>query len=355
MFLSQKTLDLYGRQWTMAFASIPAFDAAMDRYTPKFILAAGLVISLLIFSLFKTLEFTGAWAYALAREMTSALRESEEKYRTILEDIEDVYYEVALNGDFTFFNNSLCRILGYTKEELMGMNNRRYTDEQNAKKLFHAFNEVYRTGKPTQLFDWQVIRKDGTKRNVEASVSLIKDSSDKPIGFRGIVRDITERKHAEEALRESELMLRKSQEAAGIGSYTVDLIEDACKASIVLNDILGIPREDKHPMAVWSDIIHPEWREKVMRVHEAAVKNISRFDEEYIIIRKSDGTQRWVHDVGTVEVGGQGRPATRDPYRHDRGHYETEAGGTGKGKSPGTVVSGPENGIRGPAGGRRGP
>ena len=53
-----------------------------------------------------------------------ALKESEEKYRTILESIEDGYFEVDTAGNFTFFNDSLCEIHGYTKDEMMGMNNR---------------------------------------------------------------------------------------------------------------------------------------------------------------------------------------------------------------------------------------
>ena len=129
-----------------------------------------------------------------------ALRNSEEKYRTILENIEDGYYEVDIAGNFTFFNDSFCRIYGYPKEELMGMNDRQYTDQENAKKLFQTFNRVYRTEESAKRTDWEIIRKDGMKRNIEASVSLIKDSSGNRIGFRGLVHDITERKQAEEQL-----------------------------------------------------------------------------------------------------------------------------------------------------------
>jgi len=139
-----------------------------------------------------------------------ALRESEDKYRTILESIEDGYFEVDIAGNFTFFNNSLCEILGYPKDEVMGMNNRQYTDKENAKKLYQTFNKVYTTGKPDKGLDWEIIKKEGTKNHVEASVSLMKDAGDKPIGFRGIVRDITDRKQAEETLREAEQDWRDS-------------------------------------------------------------------------------------------------------------------------------------------------
>jgi PAS domain S-box-containing protein len=144
------------------------------------------------------------------KQVEEALRESEERYRTILENIEDGYYEVDLAGNLTFFNDSMCRMWGYPEEELMGMNDRQYTDQENAKKLFQAFNKVYRTGEPRRECDWEIIRKDGTKRCIEASVSLQKDSSGKPIGFRGIIRDITERKRAEESLKEKTEELARS-------------------------------------------------------------------------------------------------------------------------------------------------
>jgi diguanylate cyclase (GGDEF)-like protein/PAS domain S-box-containing protein len=133
--------------------------------------------------------------------MEKALRQSEEKYRTILESIQEGYFEIDLTGKYTFLNDSMCRIHGYSKEELMGMNHRQHTDKETKKKLFQVFNKVYNTGEPAKEVDWQIIRKDGTKRYIESSVSLQKDSSDKPIGFRGIVRDVTERKRAEERIQ----------------------------------------------------------------------------------------------------------------------------------------------------------
>jgi len=132
--------------------------------------------------------------------MEKALRQSEERYRTILESIQEGYFEIDLAGEYTFVNDSMCRIHGYSKEELMGMNNRQHTDKENAKKVFQTFNKVYNSGEPAEGFDWQIIRKDGTKRYIETSVSLKKDSSGKPMGFRGIIRDITERKQAEERI-----------------------------------------------------------------------------------------------------------------------------------------------------------
>jgi len=131
------------------------------------------------------------------KQAEEALRESEERYRSILDNIEDGYFEVDLRGNFTFFNDSLCKELGYTKEEMMGMNNRQYMDKETAKKVYKAFNHVYTTGEPYKAYDWEITRKDGTKRIHESSVSLIRNAQGEPIGFRGIARDVTEKKQAE--------------------------------------------------------------------------------------------------------------------------------------------------------------
>ncbi len=145
------------------------------------------------------LRMVGSTTDITERKQTDeTLRESEEKYRTILENIEDGYYEVDIAGNLTFFNDSLCRLYRYSEDELMGMNNRQYMDDRTAKVAYQTFNEVYRTGKPAEIFDWEVIRKDGIRRSVGVSISLMRDPTGEPAGFRGIVRDITERKRAEE-------------------------------------------------------------------------------------------------------------------------------------------------------------
>ncbi|MGA3281768.1 MAG: EAL domain-containing protein [Smithella sp.] len=129
-----------------------------------------------------------------------ALRQSEGKYRSILENIQEGYFEVDLAGNFIFFNDSMCRITGCSKEELTGTNYRQFSDEENSKIVFQAFNRVYKTGESTEGFDWLIIRKDGSKRYIEASASLQKDAPDKPNGFKGVIRDITERKLIEQEL-----------------------------------------------------------------------------------------------------------------------------------------------------------
>ncbi len=136
------------------------------------------------------------------------LRQSEEKYRTILENIEEGYFEVDLKGNFTFFNDVVWNKGGYSKEELMGLNYHEYMDEKTAERIKQIFHRVYATGKPARCIDWEFIKKDGPRYTIEMSVSLVKGLGGKPLYFRGVARDVSARKYAEEELRASEKRFR---------------------------------------------------------------------------------------------------------------------------------------------------
>lgn len=130
-----------------------------------------------------------------------AIRESEQKYRTIIENIEDGYHEVDLSGNTTFFNDALLKMLGYSRDEFAGMNCRDFMGEGDARILFETFHEVYVSRKPSRGVELELRRKDGSTRNVEVSISLIRDAKGKRKGYRNLIRDVTERKRSEETIR----------------------------------------------------------------------------------------------------------------------------------------------------------
>ncbi|HJV87936.1 MAG TPA: PAS domain S-box protein [Noviherbaspirillum sp.] len=157
------------------------------------------------------------------RKAVDALRESEEKYRRILEDMSDGYFEVDLEGNYTLVNDALCRLHRCTREEALQLGYRDYADPDVAATIYKAFNQVYRTGQPAELAEYPVRSKDGTYGIVQTSTQLILDASGKAIGFRGISRDITARCEAEEALRASEEKYRSILESIEEAYYEVDL------------------------------------------------------------------------------------------------------------------------------------
>jgi PAS domain S-box-containing protein len=202
-----------------------AFRARLEATAAKDVEGAPVCLVVLI-------DFTGH------KREDDELRRSGERYRTILEDMEEGYFEVNLAGNFTFVNDAECKNMGYSREELMRMHYREYTNEENAKKVFQAFSNLYKTGKPCTIFDYEVTKKNGTKAVSEMRVSLMKDSKGKPTGFRGIARHITERKDMEDELRRSGERYSTIMEDIDEGYFEEDLtgnftfVNDAeCRAS----------------------------------------------------------------------------------------------------------------------------
>jgi diguanylate cyclase (GGDEF)-like protein/PAS domain S-box-containing protein len=155
----------------------------------------------------------------------------------------------------TFFNATAVTNLGYSNDEMMGMNFRKYVDKENEQKVFEAFHRVFVTGEPSKGVDWELISKNGEKKPIESSISLMKDVDGNPVGFRGIIRDITERKRAEEALRESERKFRSLTETAQDIILTIDMkgiityANPAAASMAGRNDLVG---------KVLRDFISPE-------------------------------------------------------------------------------------------------
>ncbi|MCI0393655.1 MAG: GAF domain-containing protein [Chloroflexi bacterium] len=129
---------------------------------------------------------------------------SEERYRAVLENIQDGYYEVDLGGHYTFFNEALCDIFGYSREELLGMSYKQRVDEATAEDMYRCFNQVYKTGAAVKSYEYQFTHGDGSQRTIQISVAPIRDRDNNVVGFRGLGRDVTESKLAQLALLASE-------------------------------------------------------------------------------------------------------------------------------------------------------
>jgi PAS domain S-box-containing protein len=131
----------------------------------------------------------------------ASIRQSEQKYRTIIENIEDGYHEVDSSGNIIFFNDALLKMLGYSREELSGMNYRNLTNEETAMQLSQIIDHVLTTGKSSRGIEIDIRRKDGSIRHVELSISLILDEKGQKLGFRNLIHDVTERKRSEETIK----------------------------------------------------------------------------------------------------------------------------------------------------------
>ena len=137
-----------------------------------------------------------------------SLRASEEKYRTVLETLQEGYYEVDLKGRPILNNSAYFRIFGYTSSDSGEFDYRKHYTPAMSAAVYAAFNKVYRSGISIPSLYWEFLDKNGSTIQVEGSANLIRNSNGEAIGFRGIIRDVTNRLKTEEALRASEARFR---------------------------------------------------------------------------------------------------------------------------------------------------
>ncbi len=161
----------------------------------------------------------------LERQLTDSTV-TERKYLTILENVAEGYFELDFSGNFIFFNETVCEAFGYSREELLGMNNRDYCSKETAEQMYQDFSTVYSTDQPLKQREYEIITKQGSKKTVEISAHLLKDKENQPMGFNGVARDVTERKQSERALKEREKKYR----------LLADNIGDVVWTAVIQND-----------------------------------------------------------------------------------------------------------------------
>jgi diguanylate cyclase (GGDEF)-like protein/PAS domain S-box-containing protein len=148
-----------------------------------------------------------ALAIALARA-EEALRESQDRYRTLVETTRDLIYTTDRKGFLTYMNPILERTLMYAPHEWNGKTFAQIVAPECIDSVKDLFKRAMKEGESLPVYETNLMRKDGVRFSVEFNVVTIYDSDGKPSGRYGIGRDVTDRKRADEALRESETLQR---------------------------------------------------------------------------------------------------------------------------------------------------
>ena len=193
-----------------------------------------------------------------------ALMESEAKYRSIVEGLEEGYFEIDLDGNLTFFNEPLCKILGFTRSDLEDKNTSTFTTETTCRKMDDIYEQVKKTGEPIRVSDYDALGKDGQQIVLELTVSLLRDTSDTPGGFRGIMWDVSDRKEAEAEKKKLEIQVQQAQKMESIGTLAGGIAHD-------FNNILMGIQGNASLMAIKTEPGHPS-HEKIKNI-ETYVEN----------------------------------------------------------------------------------
>ena len=168
------------------------------------------------------------------------------------------------------------------------------------------------TGIPYEL-ELKTVREDGSNGWMWVRGEAVRDATGKTVELWGAAQDISARKQAEQALFESEEMMRNSQSVAHICSYstTLNLNEigkSTWRCSPEFYNVFGIDKTYPHTIEGWAGFIHPEHLEEMVDYHEYVIKEKIPFEHEYKIIRINDGTERWIYGTGKLELDEKGNP-----------------------------------------------
>lgn len=125
-----------------------------------------------------------------------ALKESEQKYREIVENSMDMIFTCDLEGNYTSCNRAIEEITGYARDEIIGTNYKAVFDKEEAQKVYEALNKFYESGIPLKERIYEILTKDKRKLKIKGNISLIIKNG-KKTGFLGIMRDVTEQQKLE--------------------------------------------------------------------------------------------------------------------------------------------------------------
>ena len=181
---------------------------------------------------------------ARRRQAESLLRDSEQRVRSVLEGMEDGYYEVDLRGRYRYVNDAFLRLVGYSAAELQGLDNRAHQTPEMAAVVARTFKEVYHSGAHQKAQHWEYVHKSGKVVRVEGSVNLLRERDGECIGFFGMLRDITQRTRTEQALRASEEKYRTIVQSMGDSYFEVDVNGRLIMVNPAFCAMLGRPMEE---------------------------------------------------------------------------------------------------------------
>jgi len=297
-------VDFTGRRWTLSFTQAGGLASTADYGIVWFVVACGIIISLLLFGLMLSLLNTSGNARRMAGQLTADLRESEEKYSVVFNN--EIYATCIFDLEtrrVLDFNGAFVRLYGYSREELLaGMSIYDLSTEVDATD--DSLERATSAGSILIPVRHQR-KKDGTVFPVEIVGG--------PYLWRGrkvmfsLAHEITDRVKAEEALKQTWDRLSMATRVAGVGIWDYDVIENKLVWDDKMFALYGItPDQFGGAYDAWRAGLHPEDRQRGDDEIQLALRGEKDFDTEFRVAWP-DGSTHHIRAYANVQRDGEGR------------------------------------------------
>ena len=245
----------------------------------------------------------------LEREMTErlqvegSLKTALDQYQMILQTTRDGFWINDLCGKILEVNDAICKLLGYSREELVGM---RIQDVEAVEKPEDTERHIQAIVKDKgSFFESHHRRKDGSLVDVSVSIGYLPMDGGRIFAF---IRDITEHKRAVELLHETDVNLREAQEIARIGRWELDPFANHLTWSDGIFALFEVNRETfSASYEAFLSFIHPDDRALVDQVYRESVANKTSYECEHRLLMNDDRI-KWVSEIGRTKYDDAGRP-----------------------------------------------
>lgn len=257
---------------------------------------------------------------SFARDLTEReeterkLQESEELFRNIFESMQDFYYHVDLDGRFVLVSPSSESIFGYTADDLTGTN---AADRWAEPALRQRMTEEMNTHGFVHDYEFRFVCKDGTFRDGSINGQLLRDKNGAIIGYEGVVRDISERKRAEQLIRETSERLEAALTGTGCSMWELDMETGHMEVGKQYFDILGYSNEEFEQKSVelsnhiFDKMVHSEDLDEVRNALEMYLAGTTQMLRVECRMQMADGGWKWILTTGRLIKSDDSSRSTR--------------------------------------------